>query len=156
MVLILFKGAFSDLRLFLMTESPLKMIKMLFISLKKLFSFLKYLNFCSDLLVMQENSKIYEVTNSITNNSNRHITRYSRSKGNQTTTLVSQQNITSEIIQPSSRTYTKCGRENQSQTLFKKKSKLSISLNQQSKVSNSLLLLYAQAEDYPNISQLRC
>ena len=39
---------------------------------------------------------------------------------------------------------------------FKKKSKLSISLNQQSKVSNSLLLLYAQAEDYPNISQLRC
>ena len=38
----------------------------------------------------------------------------------------------------------------------KKKSKLSISLNQQSKVSNSLLLLYAQAEDYPNISQLRC
>ena len=52
MVLILFKGAFSDLRLFLMTESPLKMIKMLFISLKKLFSFLKYLNFCSDLLVM--------------------------------------------------------------------------------------------------------
>ena len=33
MVLILFKGALSGLRQFLTTESPLKMIKMLFISL---------------------------------------------------------------------------------------------------------------------------
>ena len=39
---------------------------------------------------------------------------------------------------------------------FLKKSKLSISFNQQSEVSCSLFLLYVQVENYKNILQLRC
>ena len=39
---------------------------------------------------------------------------------------------------------------------FQKKSKLSISLDQQSKVSYSLSLLHVQVEDYQDILKLRC
>ena len=39
---------------------------------------------------------------------------------------------------------------------FPKKSKISISLDQQSKVLYSLLLLYVQVEDYRNILKIRC
>ena len=50
---------------------------------------------------------------------------------------------------------TKCGGLTSPRQLFKK-SKLSISLDQQSEVSYSLLLLYVQVEDYQNILKLRC
>ena len=39
---------------------------------------------------------------------------------------------------------------------FSKKSKLSISLDQQSQMLYSLFLLYVQGELYQNISELRC
>ena len=45
MVLILFKGALSDLRLFLMTESPLKMIKNVIYFTKKAFFVLEIFKF---------------------------------------------------------------------------------------------------------------
>ena len=45
---------------------------------------------------------------------------------------------------------TRCGRETSS-ILFKKKSKLRTSLEQQSELSYSLLLLYVLVEDYRNI-----
>ena len=40
--------------------------------------------------------------------------------------------------------------------LFSKKSKLSISLDQQPEISYCLFLLYVQVEDYQNILKLRC
>ena len=46
------KGALSGLRQFLTTESHLKMMKMLLISTKRLFSFSRYLSFCLDVLVI--------------------------------------------------------------------------------------------------------
>ena len=48
----IFKGALSGLRQFLAAESPLKMMKIFFISRQKLFSFSRYLSFCLDFLVM--------------------------------------------------------------------------------------------------------
>ena len=50
--------------------------------------------------------------------------------------------------------YTKCGEEISSRP-FSKETKLSISLDQQSKVLNSLFLLFAQVEGYRNILKLR-
>ena len=57
---------------------------MLFISSEKLFSFLRYLNFCDDLARLVKrlvekttvNSKIYDVTAWLTNNYNTPITQY--------------------------------------------------------------------------------
>ena len=51
--------------------------------------------------------------------------------------------------------YTKYGEEFRPRP-FLKKSKLSISLDQQSEISYSLFLLYVQVEDYQNILKLRC
>ena len=45
---------------------------------------------------------------------------------------------------------------NYSQRLFSKKSKLSISLDQQSKLLYSLFLLYVQGKGYRNILKLSC
>ena len=52
------------------------------------------------------------------------------------------------------KSYTKYGRE-KSPTLFSKESLLTLSLNQLSEISYSLLLLYIQVEDYQNILKLR-
>ena len=61
------------------------MMKILFILPKKLFSFSRYLNFCHDFLVMQQNGfirrkkvnfKVYDVTALLTNNCNTHIVQY--------------------------------------------------------------------------------
>ena len=52
------KDAFSGLRQFLATESTLKMMKMLFISPQKLFSFSRHLIFCLDFLGMLESDLI--------------------------------------------------------------------------------------------------
>ena len=53
------------------------------------------------------------------------------------------------------KSYTKCGGENSSR-LFYKKSKLRISLDQQSEMLYRLFLLYVQVEVYQNILKLRC
>ena len=58
---------------------------MLFISRQKLFSFSRYLSFCPDFLIMQQNDfdkkdqvnfKSYDVTAWLTNNCNRHNPQY--------------------------------------------------------------------------------
>ena len=54
----LFKGALSGLRQFFAIESPLKMIKDVFISPQKLFLFSRCLNICLDFLVMSKNGLI--------------------------------------------------------------------------------------------------
>ena len=53
------------------------------------------------------------------------------------------------------KSYTKYGEET-SPLRFSRKSKFSIFLNQQSKVSSSLFLLYVQVRGYRNIMKLRC
>ena len=52
------KSAPSGLRQSLATESPLKMMKNAFYFNGKLFSFSRYLSFCFDFLVMQQNGLI--------------------------------------------------------------------------------------------------
>ena len=51
--------------------------------------------------------------------------------------------------------YTECRGETISRP-FSKKAKLSISLDQQSKVLHSSLLLYFQGESFQNVLKLRC
>ena len=122
---------------------------MIFISPQKLFSFSKYLSFCRDFLVMQKkqfdqkdkvNLKIHYVTTWITNNCNAHIADYLRSKSNQTMKLgqLIEYNMRNIFVEKSP---TKYGGETMTRPLSKK-SKLSISLDQQCKVLNSLFLLY--------------
>ena len=53
------------------------------------------------------------------------------------------------------KSYTKCGGET-SPKPFSKKSKLSLSRNQQSKALHSLFLFYVQVEGYRNIFKSRC
>ena len=53
------------------------------------------------------------------------------------------------------KSYKQCGWET-SPTPFPKKSKLSMSLGQQSEVLYKLLLLYVHVEDYQNLLKLRC
>ena len=64
-------------------QNPLNM--MFFISSEKLFSFLRYLQFCPDFFCYigkqldkktKVNFRIYDVTNWNTNNCNKHIARY--------------------------------------------------------------------------------
>ena len=57
----IFKGVLLSLRPFLATESPLKIIKKLFISPQTDFSFSRYLSFCLDFLVMQQNGLIRKI-----------------------------------------------------------------------------------------------
>ena len=106
---------------------------MLFISPQKLFSFSRYLNFCLDFLVMQENSsirKIRSITNLLmTQHGLQTIVMHifpniSRSKGNQTMKFAqlvecNMRNIFLEKL------YTKCDGET-SPRLFSEKLKLNI------------------------------
>ena len=57
-----FKGVLSGLWQFLATGSPLKLVKMLFISPQKLFLFSRCSNFCFDFFIMQKNGLIKKVT----------------------------------------------------------------------------------------------
>ena len=57
-----FKGALSGLWQFLATGSPLKLVKMLFISPQKLFLFSRCSNFCFDFFIMQKNGLIKKIT----------------------------------------------------------------------------------------------
>ena len=122
---------------------------MLFISSRTLFSFSKYLNFCFNFLVMQKNSlirkirlisKIFNIT--LETIAIHILTNISRSKGNQTIKCdqLIEHNMRNIFLEKS---YTKCGGETIPRP-FSKKSKLSISLDQYSKVSYSLFLWYAK------------
>ena len=55
------KGALSGQRQFLANESPLKMIKILFILSQKLISFSRYLSCCLDILLMYRNGCIKKI-----------------------------------------------------------------------------------------------
>ena len=121
---------------------------MLFVSPKKLFSFSRYLRFCLDFLVMQQNSlikKIRLISNFTTTQPGQQtiviniLPNILRSKGNQTTKFgqLIECNRRSIFLENS---YIKYGGET-SPRPFSEKLKLSISLDQQSKVSYSLLLL---------------
>ena len=124
---------------------------MLFISPQKLFYFSRYLNFCLDFLIMQQNDlirKINWISNFVTSQPGqqsilKHIlTNISRSKGNETMKFFQliEYNIRNIFLEKS---YTKCGGVT-SPRLFSGKLKLRISLDQQHKVLYSLFLLYSK------------
>ena len=52
------------------------------------------------------------------------------------------------------KSHTKCVRESSTRSYFKK-SNLSIALDRESEILNSMLLLYVQVENYQNILKLR-
>ena len=125
---------------------------MFFISPRKLFPFSRCLNFCFDFLIMCPNGFIKKIrlisnfmasqTSWLINNCNTHTAKYWRSKGNQTIKFgqLIQCYIRKIFLEKS---YTKCGGETIPRHFFRKL-KLSISLDQQSKVLYSLLLLYGK------------
>ena len=122
---------------------------MLFFSRQKLFSFSRYLNFCPDLLVMQENGLIRNtrlILKSLTSQLAQQtiaihlLTNISRSKDNQATKFgrlieYNQKNIFLE------KSFRKCGGEITPRHFFQK-SKLSISLDQNFKFLYILFLLF--------------
>ena len=121
---------------------------MLFISPQKLFSFSRYLNFCLDFSVMQQNNlirKIPLIANFLTSQSGQQtivihiLPNISRSEGNQRMKFgqLIEYNMINIFLEKS---YTKCGRET-SPRPFSGKLKLSISQDQQSKVLYNLILL---------------
>ena len=133
---------------------------MLFISPEKVFSFLRYLNFCSDVLGHAEkwlnkkaevNFKIYDV---IDWEANIYSTLISRSKGNETMKFgqLMEFELRNTFL---TKCYSKYGRETSS-TPFSEKPRLSTSLDQQSETLYGLLLLHIQVKDYLNILKLRC
>ena len=124
---------------------------MLSISPKKLFPFSRYLSLCLDFLVMYQNSLIKKIrltSQFLTSRPGEqtiviHMLRnISRSKGNQTIKF-------GQLIECSIRniflkkSYTKCDGKS-SPRPFSEKLKLSISLDQYSKVLYSLLFLYGK------------
>ena len=127
---------------------------MLFISPKKLFPFLRYLNlnvFIHEFSVMQKNSlitKIPLISKCMTLHHGKEVIAMhilpntSRSKDNQTMKFgqLIQQNMITIFLQKS---FTKCGGESISRP-FPKKLKLSTSLDQQSKILYSLFLFNAK------------
>ena len=135
---------------------------MLFISSLKLFLLSRYLNFCLDFFVKQKNGlirKIRLISKFMMPQPGKHtiaihiLPNISRSKCNQTMKLgqLLAYNMRNIFLEKSC---TKCGEETIPR-LFSKKSKSSISLDQQSKVLYSLILYYAKlrANDiYSNLS----
>ena len=123
---------------------------MLIISHRKLFLFSRYLSFCLDFLVMQQNGlirKIRLLSNFMMSQPSEqaiviHIMpNISRSKDNQMHFLMLREcNIRNIFLEIS---YRKCGGET-TPTHFCEKLKLSIALDQQSKALYSLFLLYAK------------
>ena len=124
---------------------------MLFISPKKLFLFLRYLSFCLDFLFMYQNSLIKKIrltSNFLTSQPREQtiviyiLPNISRSKGNQTMKFgqLIECNIRNIFLKKS---YPKCIGKT-SPRPFSEKLKLSISLDQYSKVVYSLLLLYGK------------
>ena len=119
---------------------------MLFVSPQKLFLFSRYLNFCLDFLVMQQNNLIRKIkltSNFMTPQLGQQtigihiLPSISRCKGNQTTKF-------SQLVEY--KPYKKCCGETSlhGSGTISGKLKLTISLDQQSKVLYSLFLLYPQ------------
>ena len=140
---------------------------MLFISPQELFSFSRYLNFCLDLLIMQQNGliiKIILISNFMTSQPGYQtivihtFPNISRSKDNQTMKFsqLIEYNIKNIFLKKS---YTKCSGETSPRPFFEK-FKLSISLDQQSKVLFSFFFFFfffvCQVEGYRYILELRC
>ena len=124
---------------------------MLFISLEKLFSFSRYLDFCIDFFVLQKNSliiKIRLISKFITSQPGYQtivihiLTNISRSKGNQTNKLgqLIEYNMRNIFLEKS---FAKCDGETIPRP-FAKKSKLNIPLDEQFKVLYSLFLFHAK------------
>ena len=124
---------------------------MLFISMYKPFSFSRYLNFCLDFLVIQKNGlirKIRLIFKFMTLQSGKQIIvmhilpNISRRKDHQTMKLgqLIEYNMRNNFL---GKSYTKCGGET-TPRIFSKKSKVSISLDQQFKVLHGLFLLYGK------------
>ena len=123
---------------------------MLFIPHKKFFSFSRYLSFCFDFLVKQKNGLIRGITREkfMTSQPGKQtisihiLSNISLSKGSQTMKFGQsvEYNMRQIFLE---KLYKKCGREI-IPGAFTKKPKLSISLDQQSKVLYSLFLLYAK------------
>ena len=118
---------------------------------KALFSFWRYLSFCLDFLVMYQNGfvkKISLISNFMMPQPGQQtivihiLPNISKSKGNQTMKLCQliECNMRNIFLEKS---YKKCGEET-SPRPFSEKLKLSISLDQQSKVLYSLFLLYGK------------
>ena len=131
---------------------------MLLISPQKLFLFSRYLSFCLDFLVLQQNGLIRKIRLiSIFHDITAwlvaiHLSpNISRSIGNHTLNFgqLIEYNMRNIFLEKS---YIKCGRETSSR-LFSGKLNLSISLDQQSKVLYSLFLLYPK---YRNILKPSC
>ena len=127
------------------------MMKNVFYFTSNLFSFSRYLNFCLDFLIMQQNNLIRKIrlsSNFMTSQPGQqtiiiHVfTNILGSKGNQTMKLghLIEYNMRNVFLEKS---YTKYGGET-SPRLFSGKSKLTISLDQQSKVLYSLFLLISK------------
>ena len=124
---------------------------MLFISPQRLFSFSRYLSFCLNFLLMYRNDlmkKIRLISNFMTSQAGQQTTvihiflNIQRSRGNQTIKFgqLIECNMTNIFLKKS---YSKYYGET-SPRLFSEKLKLSISLDQQSKVLYSLFLLYGK------------
>ena len=132
-----------------------------FTSHQKLFSFSRYLSFCLEVLVMQQNGlvrKIRLTSNFMTSQPGQQtivihiLVNILRSKGSQTmkfAQLISS-NMRNTLL---SRSYTKCGGE-ASPRLFSEKLKLNISLIQQSKSFIQFVFIVCQVEGYENILKL--
>ena len=122
-----------------------------FILSQKLFAFSRYLIFCLDFFFVCQNGlnkKLKLISNFMTSQSGQQtivihiLPNMSRSKGNQTMKFdrFLEYNMTNMFLEKS---YAKYGEET-SPRLFLEALKLSISLEQQSKVLYSLLLLYGK------------
>ena len=131
---------------------------MLFISCYKRFLFSRYLNFCPDLLVMQENGlirKLRLISKFMTPQTGKQIIpihvihNFLRGKDNQTMRLgqLIEYTIRNIFLEKS---YTKHGKE-ASPRSFYEISKLRISLDQYSQISYSLFLLYVQVQVYQKL-----
>ena len=142
-------------------ENPLIMMKNAFYFMLKAFSVLVIFKFLSWLFGYVEkpldkktmvNFKVYEVTNWTANDYNTHIAQYLKSKGDQTIKQLTEYNMRNIFLEKS---YTKCGGETCLRP-FRKKSKLSISLDQRSEILQSLFSLYVLVEICKNILKLSC
>ena len=135
-----FRGALSGLRRFLATESPLKMMKNIFGHVEKQ---TKKVRLVSKFMMSQPGKHTITI----------HILpNISKSKGNWTMKFgqLIKYNMRNSFLEKS---YKKCDGESIPRP-FSKKSKLSISLNQQSEFLFSLL--YLQINEHQNILKLRC
>ena len=133
------------------TESPLKVTKNVFYFTLKALFVLNILSFCLDFLVAYRNGlikKIRLISNFKTSQTGQQtivthiLSNISRSQDNRTMNLgqLIECNMRYIFLEKS---YTKCGGES-SPRPFSEKLKLSISLDQQSKVLYSLFLLYGK------------